>query len=86
LLAVAWLLPSLALAAAALALSSWFDIERAAIGVGLVWLVSPVVLRLDVQRLLELFGTPAQLVSVLVVVAAAGMVVIRRDTFDLREA
>lgn len=85
-LAIAWLLPSVALSAAALALSSWFDIERAAIGVALAWLLPPVLLRLELHRLLELFGTPAQLFSVLVVAAAAGMVLIRRDTFDVREA
>lgn len=85
-LALAWLLPAFALAAAALALSSWFDIERAAIGVGLAWLLPPMVLRLDLHRLLELLGTPAQLVSMLVFAVAAGVVLIRRDTFEFREA
>jgi hypothetical protein len=85
-LAIAWLLPSLALAAGALALSSWIDIERAAIGLGLVWLVPPMLLRLQLHRLLELLGTPAQLISLLVLVTAVGIVTTRRDTFDHWEA
>ena len=84
-LAIAWLLPSLALAAAALALSSWIDIERAAIGVGLAWLLPPMVLRLPLPRVLEMFHRPAQLLSVLVFVAAAAIILIRRDMFDQRE-
>ena len=85
-LAIAWLLPSLALAAGALALSSWVDIERAAIGLGLAWLVPPMLLRLPVHRMLELLGTPTQVLSVLALVTAAGVVMARRDTFDHREA
>ena len=85
-LAIAWLLPSLALATGALALSSWIDIERAAIGLGLAWLVPPMLLRLQLHRLLELLGTPAQLISVLVLVTAVGIVTTRRNTFDHWEA
>jgi hypothetical protein len=81
-LAIAWLLPSLALAAGALALSSWIDIERAVIGLGLAWLMPPTLLRLPVHRLLELLGTPAQLLSLLILATAAGVVTTRRNTFD----
>ena len=85
-LAIGWLLPSLALAAGALALSSWIDIERAAITLGLAWLVPPMLLRLPLHRLLELLGTPTQLLSLLVLVTAAGVVMTRRDMFDHWEA
>ena len=85
-LAIVWLMPSLALAAGALALSSWIDIERAAIGLGLAWLIMPMLLRPPLYRLLELFGPPTQLVSVLVLVTAAGIVMTRRETFDPWEA
>jgi hypothetical protein len=80
------LLPSLALAAGALALSSWIDIERAAIGLGLAWLVVPILLRMQLHRALELFGAPAQLISLVVLAAAVGIVTTRRDTFDHWEA
>ena len=85
-IAVAWLLPSLALAAGALALSSWVDVERAAFLLGLAWLVPPVVLRLPFQRLLDMLGTPTQLLSAVAVTVALGIIAVRIDTFDRWEA
>ena len=84
-LIIAPLGPSLALSALALALASWTGIERASIGVGIVWLIPPMMLRLPLHRLLELFGTPAQLLSMLILVTAAGIVTTRRYHFDLWE-
>lgn len=85
-LAIAWLLPSLALASGALALSAWIDIERAAIGLGIAWLVPPMLLRLQLHGVLELLGAPAQLISVLALVTAVGVITTQRDTFDHWEA
>lgn len=84
-LAVSWLLPSLALASCALALSARFAIERAAIGLGLVWLSLPLLLRVPLRRLLELFGPSTQLVSGLLQLVAAVVLVTRPDTFDPME-
>jgi hypothetical protein len=85
-LAAAWLLPALALALAALALSSWVAIEVAAILVGGAWVTVPIVLRLPVADLLDLLGGPAQLAAVLVATGAVVVTVSRRSAFDYQEA
>ncbi len=81
--AIAWLLPSLALSAGALALSSWVDVERAALGLGLMWLALPTMLRLPVARLIDLFGAPVQVVSAVVAATAVVVVATRHESFDI---
>jgi hypothetical protein len=84
-LAVAWLLPALALALGALALSSWMAIEPAAIALASVWVAAPLVLRLDVGDLLDLLGGPVQLASLIAAACAGTVTVLRRSAYDYRE-
>jgi len=84
-LAVAWLLPSLALALGAVALSSWTSIERAALGLGVVWVGAPMVLRLRVPELLETFSGPVQIASLGAVAVAVAVTVLRRTEFEWSE-
>lgn len=83
-LAVAWLLPSIALAVAVIALSSWFSIEVATLAVGVAWVATPLIMRLWDANLLSVLGGPTQLVSVAVAATAAAVVVGRRSRFDYR--
>ena len=84
-LAAAWLLPSLALAVGAIALSSWVRVETAAIALGTAWVAVPLVLRLPVADLFDLFGAPVQIASVVAAVLAVGVMVARRHAFEYRE-
>ena len=84
-LAAAWLLPSLALAVGAIALSSWVRVESAAVAVGTAWVAIPVVLRFPVADLFDLFGAPAQIASIVAAASAIGVMVARRDAFEYRE-
>ena len=84
-LAVAWLLPSLALAFGALALSSWVSIEAAALALGGLWISVPMALRLPVRELIELMARPTQLSSLFAIAAAIAITLARRNSFDYRE-
>jgi hypothetical protein len=84
-LAAAWLLPSLALAVGAIALSSWVRVEVAAIALGTAWVATPVILRLPVADLFDLFGAPAQIASILAAAVAIATTVARRHAFEYRE-
>lgn len=84
-LAVAWLLPSLALAFGALALSSWVSIEAAALALGGLWISVPMALRLPVRELIELMARPTQLTSLFAIAAAIAITLARRNSFDYRE-
>jgi hypothetical protein len=84
-LAVGWLLPALALAVVTLALSTWIDVERAAIVVGGVWVALPVALRLPVHDLLDAFAGPVQIVSAVAAAVGALVVVARQSKFEYRE-
>jgi len=84
-LAVGWLLPALALALVALALSTWIDVERAALIVGGVWVVLPVALRVPVHEMLDVFAGPVQIVSTVAAAAGAAIAVARQSKFDYRE-
>lgn len=85
-LAAAWLLPALALALAALALSSWIAIELAATLLGGAWLAVPIVSQLAAADVLDVLGGPAQLASACAVAGAAAVTVLRRSAFDYQEA
>ena len=84
-LATAWLLPSLALALGTLALATWTSFERAALAIGLCWLLPFAVLRAQGSEVLEVFGLPAQGAAVVVAVVAALLAITRRDQFDYQE-
>jgi hypothetical protein len=85
-LAVAWLLPSLALALGALALSSWVSIEVASLLLGGLWISVPMTMQLPLRELLDLLGRPTQLTSLIVGAVAIAITLTRRDAFDYREA
>jgi hypothetical protein len=85
-LAAAWLLPSLALSAIALALSTWIAIERAALAVGVGWVAAPLVIRTDVRALLDAFGSVIQIGSVVALAAAVAVLVVRQSVIEYREA
>jgi hypothetical protein len=85
-LTAAWLLPSLALCLAALALAHWMPIEMAAGLIGGAWLVVPIGLQLPLAELLDVFAEPVQVLSVVTIGVAVVVTVARRRTFDYREA
>ena len=81
-LAVGWLLPALALSLLALALSTWIDVDRAALIVGAIWLAVPVALRIPVHEMLDAFAGPVQVVSAVVIAAGAAIAFARQSKFD----
>jgi hypothetical protein len=83
-LALAWMLPSLALSVAALALTSWLRAEQSAVVVTLIWISIPVAARLRVDSLLEAMAGPAQVASMVLLLAGGALFVTRRTTFDYR--
>jgi hypothetical protein len=83
-LALAWMLPSLALSGAALALTNWMRADQSAIIVTLVWMSIPLVARLRVETLLDALAGPVQLTSVAVTLAAVVVFARGRSTFDYR--
>jgi hypothetical protein len=85
-LAAAWLLPSLALCATALAISTWVAIERAALAVGAAWLVAPLVIRIHARALLDAFAGVIQIGSAVALAAAVVVVVARHSVIEYREA
>ncbi len=82
----AWVVPALALSLGALALSTWFRAESAAVLLGIVWLTSLWLAALPghppppVIQLAPL-AAPGQLVSVGVAVIAVAVLTARRQTF-----
>ena len=84
-LAAAWLLPSLALSGITLALSTWIAVERAAVVVGVAWVVAPLVVHTDVRELLDAFATMIQIGSVVALAAAIAVVFARQSTLEYRE-
>jgi hypothetical protein len=84
-LALAWLMPALALALVTLALSTWIDVELAGVIVGGLWIALPVALRLPVSDLIDLFAGPVQLASSVTAAAAVMTAIARRSKLDYRE-
>ena len=68
-----------------LALSTWIDVERAALIVGVVWVAMPVALRVPVHQMLDVFAGPVQIVSTVAAAAGAAIAVARQSKFDYRE-
>ncbi|HUF98478.1 MAG TPA: hypothetical protein VMM60_10145 [Ilumatobacter sp.] len=83
-LALAWMLPSMALSVAAFALSKWLGVQRATVVVTFAWLVIPVVVRLRGDVLIDAMAHEAQFVSVAVLLVGAVTVATQRTTFDYR--
>jgi hypothetical protein len=81
-MSAAWLLPSLALAAVVLALSSWVDIEIATVGVALAWLAFPVALHIRSTSILQAFAGPVQPAAAVALVCGAGLTLVRRTHFE----
>jgi hypothetical protein len=85
-LAAAWLLPAMALTLGTLALSSWLQIETAAIVMGASWVGALLTPRLRVPELLDLFAGPVQIVALAVAVASVAVTALRRSSYDYQEA
>jgi len=81
-LAAAWLLPSVALAGAVIALASWFRVETAAIAVGVAWVAVPLAARASGAGVLSVLGGPTQIAAITVAIAAAAVIAARRAAFD----
>ncbi len=84
-LAVAWLLPALALSLVTLALSSWVEIETASLLVAGTWLMLPIAMRLQDSDVLDAYAGPLQLVCAIAAICGAAMTLARRSTFDYGE-
>lgn len=83
-LALAWMLPSIALSLAALALSSWIGVGRATLLVTVAWVSLPAVSRLGSEALIDAMAGPAQVASAAVLIIGGVVAVARRTTFDYR--
>jgi hypothetical protein len=81
-MSIAWLVPSLALPALCLALSTFTTPRRAAVVIGVLWLVPLSVINRNVSDELVLFREWGQVSLVILTVAAAVTMSARRDTFD----
>ena len=81
-MSIAWLVPSLALPALCLALSTVVTPRRAAVMIGVLWLVLLSVINRNVTDELVLFREWGQVAMALVGIAAALTVSVRRDAFD----
>jgi hypothetical protein len=81
-LRVAWLLPSLATTAATLAVGARVGLQRAAIGVGAVWLALVIVVGESTDDAVAAFRLPAQIAAAVVATAAAGALYAERRRLD----
>ncbi len=85
-LALAWLLPTLALTVGALALATWVDLAIASLIAGAGWLLTPVLIRVPGGELLDVFAQQIQLASIAVAAIGVFTMVLRRDRFETRGA
>jgi hypothetical protein len=81
-MSIAWLVPSLALPAVCLALSTYVPPRRAAVLVAVFWLVPLSVVNRNVTDELVVFRQWGQLALAALAVGAAVVVSVRRETFD----
>ena len=81
-MSIAWLVPALTLPAVCLALSTYMTPRRAAVVVGVVWLVPLSVINRNVTDELVVFRLWGQVALVAVAVAAAATIAVRREVFD----
>ena len=84
-MAFAWLLPSLGLTLATLALMTAFRPRRAAAVTATVWALGVAWVRAGATDPLAAFGPPGQILMVVLAVVSAVVVVARRHRFDLLE-
>lgn len=84
--AMAWLLPGIAMAVVSLALSTWVPIEHATLGVATAWIVAPVVASRPAAELIDATAGPGQLVALGTAAVAALVITNRRSFLDFREA
>jgi hypothetical protein len=82
--AAAWLLPSLTLALAALALATYVSPLKACAAVAAVWVGAVVLAAVGTDDRLAAFGGAAQVVFALLLAAAAALLAHRHDQLDLR--
>jgi hypothetical protein len=81
-MSIAWLIPSLALPAVCLALSTYVAPRRSAVLVGLLWLLPLNMINRNVTDELVVFRQWGQL-ALAVLAAAAGVTIsVRREAFD----
>jgi hypothetical protein len=81
-MSIAWLVPSLALPAVCLALSTFVTPRRAAVVVGVLWLVPLSIVNRNVADELVVFRQWGQLALIALGAAAAVTIAVRRDAFD----
>ena len=81
-MSIAWLVPSLALPAVCLALSTYVTPRRAAVVVGVFWLVPLSIVNRNVTDELVVFRQWGQLALIVVGAVAACTIAFRRDAFD----
>ena len=81
-MSIAWLIPSLALPAVCLALSTYVAPRRAAVIVGLLWLLPLNVINRNVTDELVVFRQWGQLALAVLAVVAAVTISVRREAFD----
>ncbi len=85
LMAFAWLLPSLGLTMATVALMTVLRPRQAAAVTAMVWIVGVVAVRAGAESAVAAFTAPGQLIMVVVAAVGVGVSVLRRDRFDLLE-
>lgn len=85
-MALAWVLPGLALTLASLALSTFSTPRRASAGVAVAWLIVLMVVRSATVDPVSAFGGGGQSLAVLITGGAAAVVYNRKERFDLLEA
>lgn len=83
--AFAWVVPSMGLCAATLALMTFVPPRRAGIIVATTWVVGVTIVRNNATDPLAAFTTPGQLFLLVIAIAGAVLVHRRRDRFDLLE-
>jgi len=81
-MSIAWLVPSLALPALCLALSTYLAPRRAAVVVAVLWLVPLSVINRNVTDELVVFRLWGQLALAAVAIVAAATIAARREVFD----
>lgn len=82
-LAVAWLLPALALTAGTLALSTWFEPLYSALALATLWIAATAPALAPDRDPLLVVRSGAQLVCLAVLLAALATVAVRRDALSL---
>jgi hypothetical protein len=83
-LAIAWLLPALALSVSTLVLATWISIEPATLVVGAAWLVTPMLFRPEAIELIDSIAGPLQIAALAVVIVGVAVLAVRRTAFEYR--